>query len=177
MTTIVTIVRTIAVLALLALFGAPMGLRPAAAQNAATPESLQAARDLVAVVSKDTMGQLVTQVTAQVWPMLERGLRAKQPDISAAVLADLRKEFERIQLEYMSGLMNDAPSVYARHFSAAELRELLAFYRTPIGVKALHELPQITAEVMGMIMPRLQQVQQQTMGAFTKILHDRGLEI
>jgi hypothetical protein len=172
-----TTLRTLAVLALLALFGAPIGLRPAAAQSPATPEALQAAKDLVSVVSKDTMGQLVTQVTGQVWPMIERGLRAKQPDISAAVLADLRKEFERIQMDYMSGLMNDAPVIYARHFSADELRELLAFYRTPIGAKALRELPQITAEVMALIMPRLQQVQQQTMGAFTKILRERGLEI
>jgi len=172
-----TILRTFMLVALLALFGAPIGPRPAAAQSPATPEALQAAKDLVSVVSKDTMGQLVTQVTAQVWPMIERGLRAKQPDIQATTLADLRKEFERIQVEYMSGLMSDAPAIYARHFSADELRQLLAFYHTPIGAKALRELPQITAEVMALIMPRLQQVQQQTMGAFTKILHDRGLEI
>jgi uncharacterized protein len=172
-----TILRTIALFALLALFGAPIGLRPAAAQNAATPEAVQAAQELVAVVSKDTVRQLVTQVTGQVWPMVERGVRAKNPNVPDAVLADLRKEFERIQNDYMSGLMTDAPAVYARHFSAAELHELLAFYRTPIGEKALRELPQITAEVMGLIMPRLQQVQQQTMAAFTKILHDRGLDI
>ena len=172
-----TILRTVAVVALLALFGAPIGLRPAAAQSPPSPEALQAAQDLVSVVSKDTIRQLVTQVTSQVWPMLERGLRAKKPDIPADTLADLRKEFERIQLEYMSGLMSDAPVIYARHFSADELRELLAFYHTPVGAKALRELPQITAEVMALIMPRLQQVQQQTMAAFTKILHDRGLEI
>jgi hypothetical protein len=171
------ILRTIVVFASLALFGAPIGLRPAAAQAPATPEALQAAQDLVSVVSKDTIRQLVSQVTGQVWPMIERGLRAKKPDISADVLADLRKEFERIQLEYMSGLMSDAPVIYARHFSADELHQLLAFYRTPIGAKALRELPQITAEVMALIMPRLQQVQQQTMAAFTKVLHDRGLEI
>ena len=174
MTTIVTIVRTIAVLALLALFGAPIGLRPAAAQNAATPESLQAARDLVAVVSKDTMGQLVTQVTAQVWPMLERGLRAKQPDISAAVLADLRKEFERIQFEFISKVMEDAPSIYARHFTTAELRQLLAFYQSPLGEKSLRVLPQITTETMALIMPRMQQLQAQVVEAFTKVLRDRG---
>ncbi len=171
-----SIVRIGAVLTVLAIAGT-IGPRPSAAQSAATPEALQAARDLVAVVSKETMRQMVTQVTAQVWPVVERGLRVKQPGISPAVVGELRTEFERIQLEYMSGLMSDAPVIYARHFSAAELRELLAFYRTPIGEKALRELPQITAEAMALIMPRLQQVQTQVMEAFTKVLHQRGLDI
>ena len=157
------------------LLGSPvMRVAPAAAQPAPSPEALQAANELFALLSKDMYTQLVAQITAQIWPQIEHALAAKA---DAATIAELRKEFERIQMDYMSGLMSDAPAIYARHFSAAELRELLAFYRTPIGTKALRELPQITAEVMGLIMPRLQQVQQQTMGAFTKILHDRGLEI
>ena len=171
------ILRIVAIFTLLAVAGASIGPLPAAAQSPATPDAIAAARDLLAVVSKDMIGQIVTRVTGQVWPVLERALRTKQPTISPEVLAELRSEFERIQREYMAGLMGDAPAIYARHFSAAELRELLAFYRTPIGEKALRELPQITGEIMALIVPRMQQVQTQTMGAFTKILRQRGLEI
>lgn len=171
------ILRILAVLALVGVPGLAAGTQPAAAQGAATPEALAEARELVAIISKDTIRQMVTQVAGQVWPMVERGLRAKQPDISANVLAELRTEFERIQIEYMADLMQDAPVIYARHFSAAELRELLAFYRSPIGAKALRELPQIMAESMALIMPRLQQVQAKTMEAFTKVLRSRGLAI
>jgi uncharacterized protein len=171
------ILRIVAVFAVVALSGAPIGLHSAAAQNAATPEALEAARDLMAVLNKDTLNQMVSRMTEQVWPTLERGLRTKQPKISDGVVAELRSEFERIQIDYLSGLPADAPVIYARHFSAAELRELLAFYRTPIGEKSLRELPQITAGAIALIVPRLQQVRTQTMDAFTKILRQRGLEI
>lgn len=171
------ILRRVAVFAVVALSGVPIGLQPVAAQNAATPEALQAARDLMAVLNKDTLHQMVSKMTEQVWPVVERGLRTKQPKISDGVVAELRSEFERIQLDYISGVLADAPVIYARHFSAAELRELLAFYRTPVGAKSLRELPQITAEAIALVMPRLQQVRTQTMDAFTKVLRQRGLEI
>jgi uncharacterized protein len=37
-------------------------------------------------------------------------------------------------------------AVYDRHFSTEELRQVAAFYRTPIGQKLLKELPAITQE-------------------------------
>ena len=170
--------RIVAVLALLVV--------PAAAQNVtptvpsappSSPEAMAAARDLVSIISKDTLKQLVTRITAQVWPMIERDLRVKQPDIKPELLGDLRAEFERIQLEYMAGLMNDAPTIYARHFTVDELHQLIAFYRTPLGEKAMRELPEITAESMALIMPRLQTLQVQTMEAFSKLLRERGLPV
>lgn len=171
------ILRMVAVFAVVALSGVPIGLQPVAAQDAATPEALQAARDLMAVLNKETLHQMVGKMIEQVWPVIERGLRTKQPKISDGVVAELRSEYERIQLDYVSGILADTPVIYARHFSAAELRELLAFYRTPLGEKSLRELPQITAEAIAIIVPRVQQVRTQTMDAFTKILRQRGLEI
>ena len=38
--------------------------------------------------------------------------------------------------------------IYARHFTTDELRQLLAFYRTPIGQKVLTEQPAIAREAM-----------------------------
>jgi hypothetical protein len=38
--------------------------------------------------------------------------------------------------------------IYDRHFTVDELRQLLAFYRTPIGRKLLAEQPAITQEAM-----------------------------
>lgn len=38
--------------------------------------------------------------------------------------------------------------IYARHFSAAELRELIAFHRTPIGQRLIELQPQISRESM-----------------------------
>lgn len=71
----------------------------ALAQGEASPDSLKAANDLMAIMSKDTVQQLVTGLTAQVWPTLERALRTKRSDIDQATLTELRSEFERIQVQ------------------------------------------------------------------------------
>jgi hypothetical protein len=115
-------------------------------------------------------------VTAQVWPRIEQSLRAKQ-SITDSQLSDLRKEYERIQFEFIAKVMDDAPSIYARHFTASELRELLAFYQTPLGEKSLRVLPQVTAETMASMMPRMQQLQTQVLEAFVKVLRERGFNI
>ena len=173
------ILLILACLALVAVPAAPIAINPAAAQGAPTPtsEALAAARDLVAIVSKDTIHQMVAQLMGQIWPGIERSLRAKQPNITAEQVADLRGEYERIFVGYMNNLMAGAPALYARHFSAAELRELLAFYQSPVGQKSLKELPQLTVEIIQMIVPQLQQAQGQLNDAFIKIARQKGFNI
>ncbi|HZP76914.1 MAG TPA: DUF2059 domain-containing protein [Pseudolabrys sp.] len=73
--------------------------------------------------------------------------------------------------------MVDAPAIYARHFTAAELRELVEFYHSPVGAKALHELPQIAAESIGLIMPKMPQLQAQVMSAFSAVLKKKGIDL
>ncbi len=157
--------------------GVAAGANVARAQGAPpSAEALQAAKELVTVVTKDTIKELAARVTAQVWPQIEQGLQAKQK-IAPLQLAELRHEFERIQLEFATKVMEDAPAIYARYFTAAELRELLAFYGTPIGAKALRTMPQITAEALKLVMSRLPQLQADAMDAFTKVLKQRGFDI
>jgi len=177
--------RLVFVLAGLALgWLAPVGLpglvapsfaqAPAPAPEAAT---LQAAKDLVGILNKGTLEQMAVQVTNQIWPQIENALKTKNAAITPEVLAELRGEFAKVQLEFLTTTMADAPTIYARHFTEAELRQLLAFYQAPLGQKALRELPQIMAETMSLIMPRMQQVQQQVMEAFAKVLRARGINI
>ncbi len=149
----------------------------APAQGDASADALKAANELMAVMSKDTVRQLVTGMTAQVWPALERALRTKRSDIDQATLTELRTEFERIQVEYMTGVMAEAPAIYAKHFSAQELRDMLAFYKTPTGQKSLQVMPQLTSEVFAMVMQKMQGLQMQIMGAFTNVLRQRGIDL
>jgi hypothetical protein len=147
---------------------------PARAQAEGSPEALQAATELMAVLSKDMVGQMSTQMSAQVWPVLEQQLRGGRPEVDAATIGELRSEFERLQVEYLLEVMKGAPAVYAKYFSAQELRDMLGFYRTPTGVKSLRVLPQVMAEFFAGLMPRLQEVEQQTTAAFQKILRQKG---
>jgi uncharacterized protein len=45
-------------------------------------------------------------------------------------------------------LMNDAARIYASHFTEAELKQILAFYQSPLGQKALAEEPKVLDESM-----------------------------
>jgi hypothetical protein len=145
---------------------------PALADEIPTPEALQAANELFTILSGDMMKQLIGQMTNAFWPTVEEQLRVAKVD--DATVAELRKEFDRIELAFLAEAMKEAPPVYARHFSVSELKELTAFYRTPIGAKALHEMPQVTGEFMTVLVPRLQDVQRQTSDAFNRILRERG---
>jgi uncharacterized protein len=162
--------RTMRIVALvLLLCGAGMQARAA---DSPDPETLAAAKELMAVISPDMMKQLSGSITATFWPVVEQ--KARDEKIDDTTIGELRSEFERIQISFVSEAMKEAPPIYARHFTVAELHELAAFYRTPTGAKALHEIPQVMGELMTFLVPRLQDVQRQTSEAFTKILNEHG---
>ena len=171
------IFRAAALAAVLTLAGSPTGSSQAQGQSTPSNEAIEAARDLLALMSKDLVAQLAGQVTAQVWPSIEARLRSYNPNIDAAALADLRKELERIQFEYMMNIVTEGPAVYARHFTAQELREIIAFYRTPTGSKVLRMTPQLSAEVMAMITPHMPDFYARTIEVFTKVLRSRGYNL
>ena len=70
--------------------------------------------------------------------------RAANPRIPA-VFWDRFLAGARTRRGDLEGLLTD---VYERHFSSDELRQLIAFYQTPIGQKLTAELPAVTQESM-----------------------------
>jgi hypothetical protein len=149
---------------------------PAIAQNAPpSPEALQAAHELFDIMGKDTMRPIVSQVLARSWPPIEQALRTKQPAITTDQLRDLRSEYERLVLDFFNKVMADQPAIYAKHFTAAELREMVGFYRSPVGQKSMRELPQVMAETMTQAIPKMQQMDAEIGNAFATVLKQRGL--
>lgn len=178
--------RTFAVVAALA--GAVLSVGPgavraqtpppdAAARAAVQPpaEALAAANELFGIVSRDMMDRMMQPMRAQIWALVDRELAGKS-DIDAQAREALRVEFEKIQRRFLEDAMKDAPALYARHFTAAELKDLIAFYRSPTGVKALRVLPDVMAEFMQQLAPRLGTVQVQTQKAFEAVLRDKGIK-
>ncbi len=126
---------------------------PARAQDQGSPEALAAARELSAIMTGDTMTQITAALTAQIWPSIERTFGSK---VDAATMAEMRGEFEQTVTAFTADVMKDAPQVYARHFSAQEIKDMVAFYKSPTGVKALHEMPKVMADVGTQMAPRMQ---------------------
>ena len=54
--------------------------------------------------------------------------------------ADLAAAFQRADIE--------VAKLYATHFTEAELKEMLAFYKTPVGMKLITEQPKVGDEGM-----------------------------
>jgi hypothetical protein len=129
---------------------------PARAQNAGSPEAMKAAQELAGIMTGDTIAQVSHSVTAQLWPRIEAQFGGK---VDSATLSDLRTEFESALTAFTSEVMKDTPAVYAKYFSAQELNDLIAFYHSPTGAKALKTMPMITADISADIVPRLQAFQ------------------
>lgn len=57
----------------------------------------------------------------------------------------LEPTYKQFMTKYMSwkSLESDFVTIYMKAFSEAELKQMLAFYRTPVGKKALRETPQL----------------------------------
>jgi hypothetical protein len=162
-------VRRLLIIALL-LAGAPDAVR---AQLSPSPETLQAAQELFSIMSGDILKQLTTQITNAVWPQVEQKARAAK--IDDTTIAELRSEFERVKVSFLTDSLKQAPAIYARHFTAAELHDLVAFYRSPTGRKALNEMPQVMGEFYATsLVPQMAGLQQQINEATTRVLREHG---
>src|SRR5260370_39601026 len=123
---------------LLGLVASLIFLAPASAQQAGSPEALQAANELISIMSEDMINELNRAMTAQVWPTIERKFGMQ---VDKATLSELRAQFEYSVSKFVENAIKEAPKVYARYFTAQELREMAAFYQTPTGTKALQLMP------------------------------------
>jgi hypothetical protein len=148
-------------------------LRVAVVAEAQTPspDALDAARDLLSVMSPDMIRETVQGMMGQIWPSLEQRLG---PKVDQATLAEIRAEFERSLQQFVSDSMQDIPAIYVRYFTADELRQIAAFYQTPAGAKALQTLPKVMSDYFGTIMPRMASFQQQMNTRMQAILERHG---
>ena len=94
--------------------------------------------------SQGAMLEQVIAGTSGLSPEAQSELRA-QLGGAQGFLARLRPRLAE-QIDFQQLLQRIVIPIYDRHFDEQELRELLAFYRTPAGRKATSILPQIAQE-------------------------------
>jgi len=113
------------------------GVAPAQGPAAPNAAAIAAAKELVALKGGATMfDPLVPGVIESAKntllptnPQLQRPLNE--------VAAQLLKEYEPKRAE----ILNEVAKVYAQRFTEPELKEIVAFYKTPIGKKMITEEP------------------------------------
>jgi hypothetical protein len=143
-------------------------------QASPSPETMQAANELTAVVSVSMVADFTAKITTDLWPAVEAALRVQYQNVDASTVAELRDEFVRRELGLLSEAIKGAPVIYARYFTVQEMRDIVVFYRTPTGAKALKVLPQTISDMFAATMPQLQVSLQNANDAFVSILRKHG---
>jgi uncharacterized protein len=126
-------------LALAAFGGVAFGGVAQAQQPAPTPAAIALAREI-----------LILKGASEMWdPIIPNTIsRARnmflQTNINLA--KDITEIADQLRAEYApraAELSNEVAAAYAARFTEPELKELLAFYKSPIGRKAIAEEPQV----------------------------------
>lgn len=150
-----------------------------AAATAPDPATAKAVRELLDSMNyRHLMTDAFSKMAAQMPQMMRSSAEAAvrgRPNMSdeerAKSLAEVDKRLTNVA-PMMTQLFNDPTLVddmieeivplYARHFTADEMRQLAAFYRTPVGAKALEKMPLLMGEGMKIgqkvVEPRVQKL-------------------
>ncbi len=145
---------------------------PASAQ-APTPDTLAAARELVVVMrTAESFKAVMPIIVKNLKPAIVQNRPQVERDYDAIIPLMLESMNARV-----SEIIDQIAALYARTFTAEELREVTAFYRGPTGQKLVEKLPVITQESM-MIGQRFgQAVAGELRGRIVDELRKRGHDI
>jgi hypothetical protein len=126
--------RTLAVALPFALFGViiALALGPLGDDKAQKRED---AKRLIVSAGGDKMG-------LQMWNQMMPSFKQAMPEVPAKMWDEFSAEID------MNELVDMCVPSYERHLSHAEIKELLAFYESPLGKKLVSVQPQIMQECM-----------------------------
>ena len=106
--------------------------------TAGPPDSVEAAkvadirRLLELTGTRDMVNGMKSAMKAQ--------FRNNAPEMPDEMLNEMMEELKA------DDLLESMIPVYSKHFSGADIKELIAFYQSPFGQKVLREMPQIITE-------------------------------
>ncbi len=141
--------KRLAVAALLASSLAPLGAR------AADPAPLAVELSRLAM-PEENWKRMVKTGAEQVSQYIATSLAQAGAQTPADLPARVAEEYARIMPSYQE-ILDLQAGLLAKHYTDGELRELLAFYRTPLGRKAIRIMPEVSADVNGQLLAMMQQ--------------------
>jgi hypothetical protein len=119
-----------------------MGLGTVAEAQQPSATAIQTAKEIVNVTGAMALfNPLIPGVIEQAKNLFLQqnpGLSKDLNEITTKMRADLTPRFGE--------LTSEVAKLYAGHFTEAELKELLAFYKTPVGMKLIVEQPKVGEE-------------------------------
>jgi hypothetical protein len=131
-------------------------LAPAASLAAETPKKKEVPAVVLSrfVLPEETWTRMQAGTAAQLQQYIEAALRQSGTKLPVDFAARFSAEFSAI-LSYQEAIDLQA-GVLAKHYTDGEIRELLAFYKTPLGQKLLRTMPEVSQDVNGQVLAVVQ---------------------
>jgi uncharacterized protein len=112
----------------------------------ASPDALAAAKELMTEARlADQINTMLPAIMQQLKPLIAKGNPLIERDYDALVPVMMK-----IMNSRMDEFLNSGARIYARHFTAEEMRQVVGFYRTPAGRKFLQKQPEVFEESMAL---------------------------
>ena len=105
-------------------------------------------RDLETMLELTRALDLGKQMGTHAATQMMHVLKQQRPDIPARVLDALPEEIGKVFDENMPQFKEMVVLLYNRHFTAAEVKEMLRFYESDLGKKTIQVMPQLAREGM-----------------------------
>ena len=166
------------ILGLLLLFGLTLG--PAFAQQTSSDD--QATKEDVEQLFttmhiREQMRNMMDLMAKQSKQMAQEALKKKIPDITQKDLDRIDSMMDRMMKNFdLNGMIDDMIPVYQRHLTKADISAMAKFYETPTGQKMLREQPQMTAEAMKAVQPRMEKMMSDMMDEAEKAARESAPE-
>ena len=120
------------------------GSLPGFAQTKASPAAVEAAREIIALKGG---GNIFESLIPSVIEQGKNSLLQQNPGLEK----DLNQVSEQLRQFYaprMNDVMTEIATFYASHFTEEELKQLVTFYRSPLGKKVVSEEPRAIEKSM-----------------------------
>ncbi|HYE48363.1 MAG TPA: DUF2059 domain-containing protein [Azospirillaceae bacterium] len=154
--------------------------RPAAQRPAAKPggqvdeATLDLARKLIEKTGAAVVGQ---QIASTINQQIVQNMKQANPARSVEVEAFVTDFYMPVLREEIPAMMEEMAKIYARHFTAADLRQIITFYDSPLGRKMLRVTPQIMQQATTAGLDLGQRAAKRAEEEFAKTAKTNGLKV
>jgi uncharacterized protein len=141
--------------------------------QAPSPEALMAAKEFI-VASKmaDQINNMLPHIMQTLKPLVTKGNPLAERDFDA-----LMPTMMNVMNTHLETYLEMVAPIYARHFSADEIRQVTNFYRSPTGQKFLQKQPQLLQETFALGNKFGEALAKDLQGRITEELRKRGHNI
>lgn len=132
-----------------AIFGAviflPLALNAAA--SLAQAGDLAKQKAIIELMEITGAKKMLPRMAKQATGRIIENLRRANPLLGAPAAAIVRDAMTQAISEQTPAMLDGVVAIYDKHFSAKEIRDIIAFYKTETGKKTLHLMPRLLRDL------------------------------